>query len=209
MAEHTLADYDRVIIGIAGRRGSGKDEVARFLMDEASEDGCTAQRIAYADALKDEVAQALALARGPGTAYVENRAKYYREMFDSRETKEKFRPILQWWGTEFRRQQFWQDYWLDRLAERFDKTPEGSVTMTPDVRFVNEVEHIRSLGGVVIRVDRRPVVMEHGGGVEAHPSETELDGYDKWDYTIDNSGSLDLLRYRVRCLWENLREWRF
>lgn len=68
-----------------------------------------------------------------------------------------------------------------------------------DVRFFNEYTAIKEAGGKVVRV-RRFSWMKFPAGVDkAHASETQLSGYsdDKFDYVIDNSGSLHDLAMNV------------
>ena len=61
-----------------------------------------------------------------------------------------------------------------------------------DVRFLNEVEMIRRLGGRVIRIDRP------GPNENTHASENELNDFDGWDGVIVNDGTLEDLAERVR-----------
>jgi len=92
--------------------------------------------------------------------------------------------LLQWWGTEFRRQHFGYDYWVKKM---FASIPANlDIALISDVRFVNEAEAIKQLGGYTINVQRlnrdgsqffssdRPV---------DHPSEIALDGYN-WDFYL-------------------------
>ena len=92
--------------------------------------------------------------------------------------------LLQWWGTEFRRQHFGHDYWVKKI---FASIPANlDIALISDVRFVNEAEAIKQLGGYTINVQRlnrdgsqffssdRPV---------NHPSEIALDGYN-WDFYL-------------------------
>jgi len=91
-----------------------------------------------------------------------------------------------------------------------------------DVRFLNEIEAIKNRKGIVIRVNRYPeTVMSSrpnelikeitfdinnpfhldlwkGECLRAHHSETKLDDYKDFDYTINNSGSVEELIEKVR-----------
>lgn len=59
-----------------------------------------------------------------------------------------------------------------------------------DMRFPNEMEAVRSRGGITVRVNRAKAVPRIH---QLHESETALDGA-QFDYTIDNNGTLkDLL----------------
>jgi len=72
-----------------------------------------------------------------------------------------------------------------------------------DMRFPNELEAIKSRGGITIRVNRtfmhnestRPI------GFIEHESETSLDDAE-FHYVIDNNGSLDNLIGKVQAILE-------
>lgn len=90
------------------------------------------------------------------------------------------RSALQRYGTEAHREIFGQGFWLDAALP----IPPSGATMyddalyvVTDVRFENEAQRIRDLGGYVILI-RGP--NEHTGG---HASEVELDNC---EYRIDN-----------------------
>jgi hypothetical protein len=54
--------------------------------------------------------------------------------------------------------------------------------IVPDVRFQNEIEKIRAMGGIIIRLTRNP----HGG--DGHESENGLNDYTGFDLVIDQEG---------------------
>jgi hypothetical protein len=92
--------------------------------------------------------------------------------------------LLQWWGTEYRRANFGQDYWIKRL---FASMPTNlDVAMVTDVRFIDEADAIKQRGGYTINVQR---LNKDGSQFldpsrpADHPSETQLDGYN-WDFYI-------------------------
>lgn len=60
-----------------------------------------------------------------------------------------------------------------------------------DTRFPNEAEAVLNRGGLLLRVERGD------GKTGTHPSETALDGYKGFHYTIDNNGSMDELLIKV------------
>lgn len=64
-----------------------------------------------------------------------------------------------------------------------------------DVRFPNEVTSIKQRGGIVIRLER-----DSATGVGVHESETSLDTYTEFDYTIQNNGTVDELVEQVRAI---------
>lgn len=92
--------------------------------------------------------------------------------------------LLQWWGTEFRRNNFGQDYWVKRT---FSQIPANlDVAMITDVRFPNEAEAVEQRGGFSVNVQR---LREDGtqytdpSRPADHPSETALDGWN-WNFRL-------------------------
>ena len=114
------------------------------------------------------------------------------------------RKFLQLFGTEVGRA-IDPDIWVKALMAEYDAgcfqnveygqtesgetVPIGVTSYEPrwcitDVRFPNEAEAIKARNGILIRVNRNT------GVVDNHASETALDDYGKFNYTIDNNGSL-------------------
>lgn len=109
--------------------------------------------------------------------------------------KDKGKPItvrqfLQRFGTALRRE-FSEYFWADSIL-RF-KSTLGSIII-PDLRYKTELEAIKNKDpeNIIIRVNRPGVRLMD------HPSETELDNYNGWDYVIENDGTLESLLYKVR-----------
>lgn len=82
---------------------------------------------------------------------------------------------------------------INRIITVKKELPNWIIT---DVRYKNEADAIKSLGGILIRVDRNTELNDD------HISETALDDYDGWDYVIDNNGTLGDLRNKVRELYD-------
>ena len=68
----------------------------------------------------------------------------------------------------------------------------------PDVRMPNEAEKIKELGGILIRVNRDT------GYVDTHISEIALDSCKKFDFIIDNNGSLEELIEKVIDIYSHI-----
>jgi len=94
------------------------------------------------------------------------------------------RGYLQRFGTEVGREMFGENFWVDQAIKRI---PDGSKVVFSDVRYPNEAEAIKNLGGKVWRVLRDGV-----GPANDHASEHALVDY-YFDLHIDNSGSLESL----------------
>jgi hypothetical protein len=125
------------IIGIAGKKQSGKDTVCNILKTMIGWEKCF--RVAFADELKDEIAKAIRMDR----EYINKH-------------KENFRLILQGWGTDFRRKLCGEDYWIkkwhDKVCYMLSEMPNCTI-ITPDVRFQNEADIIHQMGGIVIGIN--------------------------------------------------------
>jgi Deoxynucleotide monophosphate kinase len=109
------------------------------------------------------------------------------------------RRILQWWGTEYRRTEdpdYWTKAW-ERKAAGYDL--DHVHILVDDVRFLNELNVIRQLGGRLVRIDRPGFAA--GGN---HASETSLDGITDWDEMILNNGSLEEFREKIAALANRL-----
>lgn len=98
------------------------------------------------------------------------------------------RHMLQTLGTEWGRHcvhpNVWLQVWERRIAA-FDRV------VVDDVRFPNEAELIRRLGGEMWLVERPGVQVS-----TSHTSEGGLNGH-TFDYTLSNSGTLDDLRHKL------------
>ena len=74
-----------------------------------------------------------------------------------------------------------QSFWLNRGISKC-KDPKKTYVFD-DVRYKNEADAIIQAGGKIIRIDRYEKNNPYGKNLDI-PSETELDGYDKFHYTI-------------------------
>ena len=173
----------------------GKDSVADVLVRRYG-----FVRRGFADALKDEVLDRLPRTLG---AYLEHH-EGLEDTVDRRwQLVYGFKPdliraLLQEYGTEVRRADD-PRYWVKKVA-RWVEDCRPQRLVVPDVRFRNEVEFVRALGGQYVRVDRP------GAGPAArgtHASESELDGIEP-DYVVRNDGTLEDLERRVEAMARDL-----
>lgn len=163
------------VIAFTGYKKSGKDAAAiafKQLLVPA-----TVRQVNFADALKQEVATAC----GVTVEYINAH-------------KDIFRTILQWWGTDFRRNLHGQQYWILKWLERVNKlaTVPDYVICT-DVRFINEADVVRQLGGHIIRIERPGIV------ADGHASETEQREIHA-DFTVHNDGTVEDLKAKIKNL---------
>lgn len=106
------------------------------------------------------------------------------------------RYLMQTLGTEWGRNMIHPELWTRACAQRIhDALARNQNVVISDVRFENEAEMIRSLGGEIWFVYRPGVVLPDG----AHVSETSI-GRIQSDHVIDNDASIPALRGRVAAL---------
>jgi energy-coupling factor transporter ATP-binding protein EcfA2 len=179
------------LIGLSGRRGSGKDTVARILQELQPER--TWQIRSFGDSIKAVCAALTGEAVAP----------YYTQQGKA-ETVPTFRrtrgEMLQQVGQALRE---WEPLvWVDAF---FAALPPQAFVLVPDVRFANEADPIRARGGLMLRVEGDPL-MQRGDGTrdDNHPSETAMDDYPHFDFMLHNTGSLEDLTRQVRELLKQL-----
>lgn len=174
------------LLGITGKKGSGKDTVYGILKElilAEINSQWKVERVAFADALKEEVARAC----GVTVDYINA-------------NKSNFRLILQGWGTEFRRELTRKDYWVYKWGQKINGLSNNVyLAVATDVRYHNEAKIIHDCDGKIIRVTRyysRPELDD------THSSEIEQDSIQA-DFAIINNGTLEDLRQSVKaCLVE-------
>lgn len=125
------------------------------------------------------------------------------------------REYLQWIGTEVGRDLFGTDFWIDQVLPRpvlLDEVPSDlrpraeqlgnahnlearypdiDVVAITDLRFSNEADRIKALGGVIWRVNRPGTETGDGHASEQPLPDTLI------DVEIDNSGDFDDLSDEV------------
>ena len=160
---------------LVAKKRAGKDTVCELIRQLVT---VPVHRIAFADPLKDEVAAALNVDR----AYIE-------------EHKAKVRPMLQWWGTEWRRETFSDTYWVDQTAKRVDDVTDGIVVVT-DCRFPNETAMLAERGGIIVKITRNLPEDEHS----RHVSERYVDELQFPNFKLDNNGTIADLKAQVALM---------
>ena len=161
-----------MIIGISGKKRSGKDTVADILLGTND----NSIKYSFANPLKCEVARAC----GVTVEYIE-------------EHKANFRLMLQGWGTDYRRKLFGEDYWLKKMDQAVEQFSGRPLVIIPDVRFMNEYDWVKKNDGIMVRVNRPELQV-----VDGHVSETELDDIPNWDIVICNDGTIkDLIEQTI------------
>ncbi|WP_310398034.1 hypothetical protein [Hymenobacter sp.] len=175
------------LIGLSGRRGSGKDTVARLLQQ------LQPQRIWQIRSFGDSIKSVCAALTGEDVApYHTQKGKAQRMPTFQRTRGE----LLQQVGQALR---VWEPLvWVDAF---FARLPADAFVLVPDVRYPNEADPIRRRGGLVLRVEGDPL-RQRGDGTrnDDHPSETAMDAYPHFAATLHNTGSPDDLTRQVQAL---------
>ena len=183
-----------MIIGLVGFIGSGKGTVRDILVREHGYHG-----FAFADALKDAVATIFTWPRGllEGDS---NASRAFRERVDpwwSHKLGYEVTPrlILQKMGTEACRHGIADNIWIAALEKRIQGYEDVVIS---DVRFPNEIDFVRSAGGIIVQVNRgnAPTKEELS---KMHISETAWN-YVVPDYIIDNDGTLQELKDKIKLV---------
>lgn len=182
------------LIGISGQLNSGKDEVAKMIVSLTS-------RLQHTVIIQGEFVKI-----GDSPYMTKRFAGKLKEMtavalnvplsqLEDRDYKESVIPrygitvrkIMQDLG-QYMRDTIHPDFWVNLLFDQYN----GDSWLLPDMRHVNELERVKSYGGLTIRVDRPELAEDL-----SHKSETEWRDL-PFDIVIRNSHDLNHLRKEVK-----------
>jgi len=162
-----------MIIGIVGYKGSGKDAMADYLVENFQ-----FEKMAFAGPLKDVCGLLFDLED---------------EYFNKRELKEKKldfwalspREILQKVGTDLFRKHFDEEFWVklmeNKIQNKLVDNPNTNIVCS-DVRFQNEADLVKKLGGKIVYIDRFKYINDE--------HEAEQCKINNIDLIIENKGTL-------------------
>jgi hypothetical protein len=161
-----------ILIGLTGKAGSGKDTVADYLAASRS-----FAKIAFADPIRRGIGVMFGL---PPTSFQHPHKEEAIASFGKSP-----RQMMQTLGTEWGRNLVHPDVWLI-LAKELTQTNlgDGQSVVITDVRFENEAQLIRSLGGVIWHLNRTVAGTQH-----SHISESGID-FAQGDRYIGNNNSI-------------------
>lgn len=210
-----MTNKSRIIIGLSSKMQGGKDEFAGIATKEYS-----ALRKDFSDTLKEEMMEEVIrpynlpitqhhlygtnvdkestiIINHETVVNIINDIPIYKIFFNTyaKQTEDKFlfntRSLMQFHGTDYRRDNYGEDYWVDKT---FINVPDDAFIVCPSTRFWNEASAIKRLNGILVRINRldRP----HGSN-EEHISEIDLDKWLDWDYVIENNSTLE--EYHDKC----------
>jgi hypothetical protein len=165
-----------MIIGLTGYAQSGKDTLAGMLIGLHGYDNR-----AFADPIRKLLYETNPLLKS------EYRVKGLVDVHGWDKVKVEYdeaRTLLQRLGVAARTV-FGENFWVDQALSGLS---EGDKIVITDVRFPNEADAIKALGGQIWRVKRIGV-----GAVNSHESETAMDGYPVNQIFINNGTPEDLM----------------
>ena len=184
-------EHDRkanpLIVGICGNAGTGKDTAVRYMLDPKTmtDIGKISYRMAFADPIR-EIAAIFGFTK--------------EQMSDRKlkETEDPFwgfspRTFMQKVGTEMFRDNLREDVWIQLLVRRInEKIAENEkqdfhkgIYFITDVRFPNEAQAIKNIGGYVVKIHRDGYSKS---GENLHPSEKFVEQIEA-DLIIENKAS--------------------
>jgi len=173
-----------LILGISGKRGTGKSTLANSLRNRAG-----FEEISLAAPLKEMVRRDLGLTIDQTDGPFKEAPTQYRRTDGSFFTP---RDIMIRVGTLYR--SFDPQFWVKKA---FSNLTDGGLYVVSDVRFANECNAIKELGGLLVRIDRSQDLNIFKAALD-DLSETELDAWGKWDFKLDardNKNISDLTRF--------------
>jgi len=238
-----------MIIAINGKIGSGKDTVGKIIqwLTKQEPDGQYIGFQTYDDFTLEKLSPfKIKKFAGKLKTIASLITGVPVEMFEDQEFKQKnmspewgmtYREFLQKLGTEAMRDGLHTNVWVNALFADYNATgynytgcenkviqgeweyPKWIIT---DMRFSNEMEAVKTRGGITIRVTRNSIIVitldgekltldynewlkqkqfyeNQGWQFTEHPSETALDD-SKFDYEIINDGTIEDLIEKVRAL---------
>ena len=184
-----------MIIGLSGKKRSGKDTVAEYLCAQYG-----FINYGFGDPIK-EIARIM---------FQFSEEQLYGNQKDMLDVTWGIKPreFFQKFGTEYGQfilpdhhpevfeginsRQFWVKCFWRWYQVKLKENPHLKVVIS-DVRFLHELTFIKEKGGYIIKVNRNGILKD------GHLSEMEIDTLDKDDFnaTIDNNGTLAELHSKI------------
>jgi hypothetical protein len=184
-----------MIIGMSGKKGSGKNQVGEFIKDSLA--GVTfmggseyerqdhAVCLALADPIKQISVDYFGVPKDIAWGTQEQKENTLTEWrweeipthmpgVTNYPGEMSVRELLQWIGTELFRQNMHNDFWIKATLNLIEgKHSNFKHHVITDVRFPNEIHGVREAGGVNVRMWRKGLT-----STDQHASETSLDHED-------------------------------
>ena len=210
------------ILGISGRKQSGKSTSAEFLVEEFDCKHLDVHVISFADRLKEMFLELFIPEDWNWNIYMLGHNDYKKLQLPT--TNSTIREGLQQFGTNMCRE-YYGDVWIEavrkKIRELVMKCGVSNIDSTvriiiPDVRFKNELKFIQELDGHVVRLLRAPFEDSHKSEQDLNDVElvtlqdclcTDRERLTKFNATIDNR-KMDI-ETKNKALWNLVKgnEW--
>lgn len=175
-----------MILGLSGKKRSGKSTVASFLCSEFG-----FKEISWAYPLKEIIGNKL-LGLTHDQMYGEEEIKEAVDPFWGKSP----RDLLQIIGTDCFRKQVHPEFWVKLGIREIEKQLKSYRNIVvSDCRFPNEMRAIEKLGGHPVRITREGQINN-----DSHPSEIALDTYSFPYEIVAKSGDIEGLELRSKQL---------
>lgn len=204
-----------MLVGVSGKIGSGKNEVADMLsfLHFVNPDG-TFEQFQKQQWLRNQYIENGAYAQAdlklPGIhSFACNLKRCVADCtgidYHDLEKRSQKSTIIPWLNISYRqllqslgeavRGQINENFWVHSMLATYE---DSDFWIVSDVRYRNEADELLSRHALLIRVER-PVLSE-----DTHPSEVDLDSYDKFSFTIENDGTLEDLFNTVKEIYHEV-----
>lgn len=177
-----------MIIGVLGRKGSGKDTVADYVVTKFK-----FEKMTFAKPLKDACK----------ILFNFTDEQLYGDLKEVNDARWGVSPrqVLQYLGTDVIRKgmkqlipdiqdNFWVNLLRIKYLEKIQFDPNTKVIVS-DVRFQNEIDMVHQMGGIVIKLIR-PL----NSNIDVHESEKNIDNLNG-EFNIINDGTLEELYKKI------------
>ena len=210
-----------LVISLSGFKGSGKDTAALLMRSKMP-----FESLSFAAPLKEALAAMFGWPREllDGTtpesrAWRETPDIYWSDQFGHTVTP---RFTLQHFGTDVVRQHMLDNFWIAAVQKQIENS--NSNIIVTDARFPNELDMVRKLGGITVRIKRgtepwwyqpsvvlnnlprwlaKVVLLFRPKLRQVHISERAWIGY-PFDFEIENNGSLEDLEQKIEELLQKV-----
>jgi len=174
-----------MLLGIHGRAWAGKNLLAEMLQSHS---------LGFADPLYEAISAMFGI---PESRLRDRNRKEETIPWIGKSPRE----LLQTLGTEWGRGLVRSDIWLRVAEQRLERAMTAGFTRVAfsDLRFDNEAEWIRQLGGVVIWITR-----PGGAACREHVSEAGISP-NLVDFSVANDGTVDDLRRKAIATLEEIQ----
>lgn len=205
-----------MLIGVSGKIGSGKNEVADMLsfLHFVNPDG-TFEQFQKQQWLRNQYIENGAYAQAdlklPGIhSFACNLKRCVADCtgidYHDLEKRSQKSTIIPWLNISYRqllqslgeavRGQINENFWVHSMLATYE---DSDFWIVSDVRYKNEAEELLSRKAVLIRVNRE------GLETDTHISETDLDNFEKFDFVLDNDSDLEGLFIKCKGIYNLLQ----